>query len=93
MLSSIRSFPWRKQLLLRHNSVCRACHLLDAAANLVFISKVAKGRDNTISLPPDGSVDPYLWQNSHRNEIQLIHLLTSLTGAKQAFPHHLLIPL
>lgn len=90
-LSSIRSLPWQKQLHLRHNSVCCACHLLDAATNLCFISKVAN-----ISQPPDGSEDPYLWQNSCRNAVQTWpsgRQLTSLTGAKQAFPHHLLITL
>lgn len=33
-LSSARSFPWQKQLWLRHSLVCCACHLLDAATNV-----------------------------------------------------------
>lgn len=91
-----QELPLAEVALCQTNSVCCACHLLDEATNTFFISKVVTGRNSSISLPPDGSGDPDLWANSCRNKMQICpsgRQLTSLTGVKQAFPHHFLIPL
>lgn len=91
-----QELPLAEASLSSHNSACCACHLLDAATNLLYISKVVTGRNSNTSLPPEGSEDPHLWQNSYMNKTQTCpswRPVTSLTGSKQTFPHHLLIPL
>lgn len=82
--------------LSSHNSACCACHLLDAATNLLYISKVVTGRNSNTSLPPEGSEDTQLWQNSSMSKTQTCpsgRSVTSLTESEQAFPHHVLLPL
>lgn len=91
-----RELPLADASLSSHNSACSACHLLDAATNLLYISKVVTGRNSNSSLPPEGSEDLHLWQKSCRNKTQTClseKPVTSMTGSKQAFLHHLLIPL
>lgn len=91
-----QELPLAEASLSSHNSACCACHLLDAATNLLYISKVVTGRNSNTSLPPEGSEDPHLWQNSSINETQTCpsgRPVTSLTWSKQTFSHQLLIPL
>lgn len=49
MLSSIGSFPLAEASLFSHNSVCCACHLLDAATNLLTSQKLLQ--EKTATLP------------------------------------------
>lgn len=90
-----QELQWRRYLFLRHDSVCCACHLLDAATNFSIL-KVTKGRSSNIFLPLDRSADPCLWQNFCRSNCFLdgqFCIQLPWEGAKQVFLQHLLIPL